>query len=65
MSFEAYEAVGLFALWVIQFAVPSLRHSMLWVYSAWIAVEVGLVLAGRKRLLAFPAFARSWKARRA
>jgi cation:H+ antiporter len=64
MSFEAYEAAGLFGLWVIQFAVPSLRHSMLWVYSAWIAVELGLILAGRKRLLAFPAFARSWRASR-
>jgi cation:H+ antiporter len=64
MSFEAYEAVGLFALWVIQFAVPQLRHSMLWVYSGWIAVEVGLLLTGRKKLLAFPAFARSWRERR-
>ena len=64
MSFEAYEAAGLFLLWAVQFAVPSLRHSMLWVYSAWIAVELGLILAGRKRLLAFPAFARSWRASR-
>jgi len=64
MSFEAYEAVGLFALWALQFAVPSLRHEMIWVYSAWIAVEIGLLVAGRRRLLAFPAFARSWKARR-
>jgi cation:H+ antiporter len=64
MSFEAYEAVGLFALWVIQFAVPQLRASMLWVYSAWIAVEVVLLLVGKKKLLAFPAFARSWRERR-
>src|SRR5262249_54834441 len=63
MSFEAYEAAGLFALWMIRFAVPSLRHTMLWAYAAWIGVEVGLLLAGRKRLLAFPAFARSWRAR--
>jgi cation:H+ antiporter len=64
MSFEAYEAVGLFALWAIQFAFPQLRHEMIWVYSAWIAVEVALLVAGRKRLRAFPAFARSWKERR-
>jgi cation:H+ antiporter len=64
MSFEAYEAIGLFALWLLQFAVPSLRHEMIWVYSAWIAIEIGLIAAGRKRLRAFPAFARSWKARR-
>lgn len=64
MSFEAYEAVGLFALWALQFAVPSLRHEMIWVYAAWIAVEVGLLVTGRRRLLAFPAFVRSWRARR-
>jgi cation:H+ antiporter len=64
MTFEAYEAAGLFALWLIQFSVPSLRHEMIWVYSAWIAVEVGLVASGRKRLRAFPAFARSWRERR-
>ena len=61
MSFEAYEAVGLFALWVVQFARPSLRHDMVWVYVAWIVVELALVAFGRKRIDAFPAFARSWK----
>src|SRR5262252_9108806 len=64
MDLAAYEAAGLFALWLVQFAVPTLRHPMLYVYGAWIAVEVGLLLGGRKRLLAFPAFARSWRARR-
>ncbi|HEY4231742.1 MAG TPA: hypothetical protein VGO79_16370 [Thermoanaerobaculia bacterium] len=64
MSFEAYEAAGLFLLWVVQFAVPSLRHSMLWVYSAWILVELGLLVAGKKTLAAFPAFARAWRERR-
>ena len=55
MSFELYEAVGLFALWAIQFVVPSLRHEMLFVYGGWIVIELGLVLTGRKKLLAFPA----------
>src|SRR5215831_728259 len=64
MSFEAYEAAGLFLLWVVQFAVPSLRHDMLWVYSAWIAVEVGLLLTGRKKIRAFHALARTWRERR-
>ncbi len=64
MSFEAYEAAGLFGLWLVQFAVPSLRHDMLWVYGAWIAVELGLVAAGRKRIRAFSAFSRSWRQRR-
>ena len=56
--------MGLFALWVVQFARPSLRHSMLWVYAGWIAIEVGLLLAGRKRVLVFGAFGRSWRQRR-
>ncbi len=64
MSFEAYEAAGLFALWLVQFALPSLRHDMLWVYAAWIAVELVLVVLGRKRIVAFSAFKRSWRSRR-
>lgn len=64
MNLAAYEAVGLFALWVIQFLVPSLRHEMLWVYSAWIVIELGLVAAGKKKMPAFAAFARAWKRRR-
>lgn len=64
MSFQAYEAVGLFALWVLQFCVPSLRHEMLWVYSAWIGVEVFLVAIGRKKITAFREFRRAWKRHR-
>ena len=64
MSLAAYEAAGLFLLWLIQFIVPSLRHEMLWVYAAWIAVEIGLVVAGKKKMPAFAAFARAWKRRK-
>jgi len=60
MNLAAYEAIGLFTLWLIQFLVPSLRHEMLWVYSAWIAIELGLVVAGKKKMPAFAAFARAW-----
>ena len=60
MDLEAYEAAGLFLLWLVQFLLPSARGPILYVYLAWIAVEVGLVVAGRKRLAAFPAFARAW-----
>src|SRR5215470_1212750 len=63
MSFEAYEAAGLFVLWVVQFAKPSLRRDMIWVYAAWIAVEVGLLVAGKKRIRAFGALARTWRER--
>lgn len=63
MDLEAYEAVGLFLLWLIQFLVPSSRHVMLYVYGAWIALEIALVALGRKKILAFRAFARVWKSR--
>ena len=61
MDLAAYEAAGLFVLWLFQFLVPSSRHVMLYVYGAWIAIEVALVVSGRKKLAAFPAFARVWK----
>ena len=63
MSFEAYEAAGLFGLWALQFSMPSLRHDIAWVYAAWIAVEVLLVAIGRKKVRAFGAFARCWRER--
>lgn len=61
MDLAAYEAAGLFVLWLVQFAVPSLRDQMLYVYGAWIVLELGLVVAGKKKLEAFPAFQRAWK----
>jgi cation:H+ antiporter len=64
MSFEAYEAAGLFVLWLIQFLVPSTRDVMVFVYVSWIVVELILLGAGKKKLLAFGAFTRSWRARR-
>ncbi|HEY7111287.1 MAG TPA: hypothetical protein VIA45_00020 [Thermoanaerobaculia bacterium] len=64
MDLEAMEAAGLFVLWLIQFLVPSSRHLMLFVYGAWIAVEVALIALGRKKLAAFPAFARVWRGRK-
>jgi cation:H+ antiporter len=63
MSFEAYEAAGLFVLWLIQFLVPSLRHEMLFVYGAWIVLEIALFATGRKKIHAFNAFAKAWSAR--
>jgi cation:H+ antiporter len=61
MDLAAYEAAGLFALWLIQFLVPSSRHVMLYVYGAWIGIELLLIAAGRKKLTAFAAFARTWR----
>jgi cation:H+ antiporter len=65
MDLAAYEAAGLFLLWLVQFAFPSTRSGMMYVYGTWIAIELGLLAARKKRLSAFPAFARSWaRARR-
>jgi cation:H+ antiporter len=64
MSFEAHEAIGLFVLWLVQFVVPTLRHDMVWVYGAWIVVEVGFVVSGKTKIRAFAAFARSGRERR-
>ncbi len=61
MSLEWYEAAGLFILWVVQFAFPDLRHEMIWVYAAWIALELLLVAVGKKKLLAFGAFRKAWR----
>jgi cation:H+ antiporter len=64
MTLTAYEAAGLFLLWLIQFLRPSLRHEMLWVYSAWIAIELIRIAFGRQKMRAFGAFARVWKGRK-
>jgi cation:H+ antiporter len=59
MHLQAYEAAGLFLLWLVQFLVPSLRQPMLYVYGAWIVIELLVVASGKKRLLAFAALGRS------
>lgn len=64
MDLAAYEAVGLFVLWLVQLLVPSSRHLMLYVYGSWIALEVVLVVSGRKKLAVFAAFARTWSSHR-
>jgi cation:H+ antiporter len=64
MSLSAYEAAGLFVLWVIQFVRPSLRKEMLWVYVAWIVFELVRIVIGKQRIRAFGALARVWKKRK-
>jgi cation:H+ antiporter len=64
MSLSAVEAAGLFVLWFVQFVFPSLRTEMVYVYAAWIVLEIALIAIGRKRLAAFAAFRRVWKQHR-
>jgi len=64
MSLSAYEATGLFTLWLIQFVRPSLRREMIWVYGAWILFELIRIALGRQRIRAFEVFGRVWGERR-
>lgn len=64
MSLSAYEATGLFALWVIQFVRPSLRREMLWVYGAWIVFELVRIAIGKQKIRAFGALAHVWQERK-
>lgn len=43
-----YEALILFVFWAIQFFVPSSREAMIWIYTAWCAVEILKMLFARK-----------------
>jgi len=39
MEFQLVEAVALFILWLIQFAIPGTRSWIIWVYGAWALIE--------------------------
>jgi len=56
MEFRAYEAVGLFLLWFVQFLIPSIREEILIVYAGWIVLEIVLGFAGVRKLNAFKEF---------
>jgi hypothetical protein len=64
MGLSAYEAAGLFLLWLAQFCFPHWRHDILYVYLAWIAVELLLVAIGKKKMPVFREFAKAWRGRR-
>jgi cation:H+ antiporter len=40
LQLKFHEAFVLFAFWLIQFAVPSSRHTMIYVYLAWCGIEL-------------------------
>ena len=43
-----FEALIIFVFWVVQFAVPSIREEMIWVYAIWCAVEIVKMIAARQ-----------------
>jgi cation:H+ antiporter len=61
MSLTAYEAAILFLLWFVQFILPSSREVVTELYAFWCAVEIGLVVAGRKRWPVFSDFGKTWR----
>jgi len=61
MRFTAFEAGVVFALWALQFAVPSVREPLVYVYGALIALGALRILLDRSRAEAVAAFARQWR----
>jgi cation:H+ antiporter len=47
LELKMREALVLFVFWLVQFAVPSWREAMIWVYSAWCMFEIGVMVAQR------------------
>jgi cation:H+ antiporter len=62
LEFRWFEAVGLFVLWAIQFALPHSREEVIIAYLAWSALELAMAATGRRPLKAFPIFLRLWRA---
>jgi cation:H+ antiporter len=59
-NFRAYEALGLFVLWFVQFLVPGWREEVTVLYAVWLGVEVLSTPWRPGRLAAFRAFPRLW-----
>ena len=62
MSFHIVEAGGIFFLWGLQLVRPNLHTEVTIIYFAWVTYELFMTLVVRRRLAAFGAFARTWKA---
>ena len=58
--FHAYEALGLFTLWFVQFLVPHWREEVAVVYAVWIVVELISTPWRPGRLDAFVVFPKLW-----
>lgn len=63
MKFEWWDACGMFVLWIVQAAVPSLREHLIWPYLAWIVLEIMLAMLGIRKW-SFPLRLRSRDLRR-
>lgn len=61
MNFSAFEAFGLFALWLVQFILPHLRVEITYVYFVWFAVEILRLFIGKRNWVALPSFAKLFR----
>lgn len=52
LNLTAGEAAVLFIFWLVQFAVPSTRDEMVWVYAAWCLLEILRMAVGNRKLKA-------------
>ena len=61
MRFSWWEAAVVFVLWFVQFVVPGLRVQVIYAYVVTIVLGGLEILAGRRKLNAFSAFARQMR----
>ncbi|MBN1503641.1 MAG: hypothetical protein JW952_01115 [Candidatus Eisenbacteria bacterium] len=61
MEFRAFEAGGLFCLWLVQFMRPELREEITVIYFAWVALELIMAATGKRKMEAFREFREQWK----
>jgi cation:H+ antiporter len=64
MRFQWWEAAGLFGLWVVQFVlspVAKVHQYFTFAYFAWVAVDIVLIFAGKRKATAFVRFAEMWR----
>jgi cation:H+ antiporter len=64
MRFQWWEAAGLFVLWLIQFVlspVAKVHEYFTFAYFAWAALDVVLILIGKRNATAFRHFAVLWR----
>ena len=55
LDLRAFEAAILFVFWLVQFAMPSTRGPMIYVYAGWCGVEIFMIAIGKRNPRVFQA----------
>jgi len=63
LRLNAFEAGILFTFWLVQFCIPSFREEMIYVYMAWCAFEIVMMLFKREAPAAWTGLRKTWAAR--